>query len=727
VPHSDNKSSFRSWPILILLLLALGAYANSFKGVFVFDDNSLLESFSGVRVSIDRLSWYAPARPVWASTLALNYLLSGPNPFSYHLFNFVVHLACVLLVFELLRRSLASTASGVQDATRFAFIIAALWAVHPLNTSAVTWITHRDESLASLFILLTLYASLQSLHSARAVFWKSVAVACCLLGMGAKQNAVVTPLLVVAFDYLILRRGKSFKAILREQSAFYLLLFLTWLPFAWLNLTAPRVPNQGFGLGLSPLEYLQTQAGVLLYYIRLAFWPWPLAVDYNGWPITDSFIQAIPAGLVVLAFLAATCVGLSRRNPLSFLGVCFFLVLAPTSTIFPILGDVVAERRMYLPLVCVITLFVLAIDFLLSRAKSPARPPLRAACAILFGLTVVALGLVTVRRNVDYSSEEGFYREAIKQRPGNPRMIYCLATTEFRLKKYDDCARLLDQVLAVAPNFADLWVMRGDVAVRNNQLDEALVDYDKAASLPGPQFMAHFDKGAVLQLLQKNQEAIAEYQAALPGNPQVDQPLGQLGILYARMGLYDQALDALQKSVQAGSIDKQVYLSLGGVLLIKGQDRPALDVLTKAVSLDPSSAEARYNLALVLAKIGLVPESITQLEYAIGLNPALLRPWLSLSWIYSTSPRDSIRNNDRAITLAEHVCELPEGKNDPSSWDAKAAAEANAGKFKEAILDAAKAAHLAELAKNAPLAGAINQRRKLYEQNKPYRESMGPN
>ena len=119
---------------------------------------------------------------------------------------------------------------------------------------------------------------------------------------------------------------------------------------------------------MSPIAYLLTQPGVLLHLIRLSLWPHPLYLNY-GWPLAQCIREILPQAMLAGAMLWATIWGLIKRPALGFLGVWFFLILAPTSSILP-LEDPIFEHRIYLPLASLTTLAVLAAYTILGRIRS---------------------------------------------------------------------------------------------------------------------------------------------------------------------------------------------------------------------------------------------------------------------------------------------------------------------------------------------------------------------
>ena len=163
-PPTDRPLS----PALAGLLLALGivlAYMTGFRGVFVFDDLHAIVDNPTIRdLSRPGQVLLAPAeggtiggRPVVNLTLALNHAAGGLDPRGYHAVNLLIHVLAGLTLFGLVRRTLLRLPRFAADALPLALAVAALWALHPLQTAAVTYLVQRAESLMGLFYLLTLY------------------------------------------------------------------------------------------------------------------------------------------------------------------------------------------------------------------------------------------------------------------------------------------------------------------------------------------------------------------------------------------------------------------------------------------------------------------------------------------------------------------------------------------------------------------------------------------
>jgi hypothetical protein len=222
-----------------------------------------------------------------------------------------------------------------------------MWMVHPLVTEPIDYVSQRTELMMAAFLLATLYLR----------GWTSVL--CCALGMACKETMVVAPIIVILYDRAF--TVESFREAFRERGRYYAALCATWLILIVLLWSSPRGDSAGYvGASVSPWEYLLNQSVMIVRYLRLAFWPRGLVLDY-GEPLHVSFTQVAPDFIAVAALLVATIVAFIRRPPIGFLGAWFFLTLAPTSSIMPISTEVGAERRMYLPLMAIVVLSVLVV------------------------------------------------------------------------------------------------------------------------------------------------------------------------------------------------------------------------------------------------------------------------------------------------------------------------------------------------------------------------------
>ncbi len=191
-----------SWLIPCLLTLGvLFAYSNGLSASFLFDDyhsivrNPEIGNLRGMIVG--------SSRPVTDASFFLCYALAGPDPAFFRGANILIHLGCTLLLFGVLRLTLAlpwATTRWGRLSPWWAATAAGIWALHPLQTAAVTYIVQRAESLMSFLYLLTLYCMLRGSHSTRPRAWYGGAIAACALGMATKAPMVTAPLILLLYD-----------------------------------------------------------------------------------------------------------------------------------------------------------------------------------------------------------------------------------------------------------------------------------------------------------------------------------------------------------------------------------------------------------------------------------------------------------------------------------------------------------------------------------------------
>ncbi len=478
--------------IVVLVAAVLAAYLNSLRCPFVFDDsydiieNPAIRHFwplGDVLLVRSRGSVWLHPRPVVIFSFALDYAVGGLKTPPYHLTNLAIHLLAGLALFGVVHRTLLlprfRDRFGLASVP-LALAVALLWALHPLQTESVTYITQRYESMMGLFFLLAIYGIIRCGDSTHPYCWGAVTVAATLLSLGSKEVAVSLPIMILLSDRVLL--SGSFSEIWRRRWGLYVALLALWAAFALLQLRAGSRPWAGYALHVSWWEYARSQPGVILHYLRLVFWPHPLVLDY-GWPPARTVGDILPGAMVVGGLLAATACAFWRWPAWGLLGAWFFLILAPTSSVMP-LADLAFEHRMYLPLAAVVTAAVLG-GYILGQSlvrRGVVAP--RTAAAMGGCLVVVAslpLGYITCERNNDYGNEIELWQDAVSNNPNNCRA-------------HNNLGNVLDD--------------RG-------RFDEAVVQYRKALELNPGYVKAHYNLGLALANHGRPDEAIGPFRTAL--------------------------------------------------------------------------------------------------------------------------------------------------------------------------------------------------------------------
>jgi tetratricopeptide (TPR) repeat protein len=630
----------RAWPRAALIVLAVVlVYANSLSGPFIFDDqltvvgNGAIRSLSGA-LTPPRDSPVA-GRPVAALTFALNYAYDGLQVGVYHATNIAIHAINALLIFGLVRRTLRlprlTQAFGARS-DDLALAVAVIWAVHPINSEAVNYITQRTESLMALFLLLTLYSSVRAYDSPRSVFWEAAAVIACMCGMGSKETMAVAPLLVVLYDRVFL--FPSVRDALKRRERLYVGLALAWLILAGLNISGPRSGSAGLST-FSPWTYLLNQSVMILRYLRLAIWPTDLVNDY-GVPVSltlgSVWLQcSLIAGSIVLAAAA-----FQWNPPLAFLGAWFFITLAPASSFLPIATEVGAERRMYVPMVALIALGVLAA----SQVNAIRERSSRLAAIVAVSLIAVTLGSLTIMRNREYVSSlrlaetslarwpsedahgvlggelvgEGRDAEALEHlRIGvrvSPRARYNLGVALFNLKRLDEARTELETLIRENPWREEMpWSRRviGHTYALEKRYPEAITQLRMALALtPGDAdatrlLVEVLDRQGVEQgMAGRPEEAVKSFQAAVEIDPRNASVRHNLATALLDTGNLEAGIAAARESLAMNASDALSQNLLGRALAMQGHYAEALPHLETAVKLRPQDPQLREDLDRVV-------------------------------------------------------------------------------------------------------------------------------
>jgi tetratricopeptide (TPR) repeat protein len=641
MPFKSEPAAIRLAGLALVLAVA-AAYANSLRAPFVFDDGFAIVRNPTIRhlgrigeVLSPPTDFAVCARPLVNLSLAVNYAVSGLDPWSYHLLNGVIHALAALALFGILRRTLLlksgrrkaegeSPESEVgQNPIIFAFTAALLWALHPLLTESVTFVIQRTESLMGLFYLLTLYCFIRSVESENdegrrplspsafrlPPFWFGLCFLACLAGMASKEVMVSAPLMVLLYDRTFV--AGTFAAAWGRRRALYLALAATWVLLLYLVLSSGgnRAGAAGFGTGITSWTYGLTQGEAIVRYLRLAAWPAGLTVDY-GDRLAGGFREAGPQVVFVLLLLGATLVALRRRPALGFLGAWFFAILAPSSSILPLATQTVAEHRMYLPLAALAVLLALGL-----RAAFGWR-------GLAAGVVLAAgLGGLTARRNRDYRSEVALWTDTVEKLPTNPRAHYNLGVALDQAKAVPDAIRHYEEAIRLKPGYVEAHNNLADDLQLVGRLPEALAQIQEAVRLKPDDAEARYNLGNAFFASGRPAAAAASYVAALRLRPNYAQAHTNLGVALFALGRTSEAITSYQAAARLDPGYAVAQYDWGNALAQTGRAGEAIAHYEAALRLDPRHAGAQANLGNVLVTLGQLSAAIAHYRASLALNP----------------------------------------------------------------------------------------------------------
>jgi tetratricopeptide (TPR) repeat protein len=558
--------------------ISILAYSNTFNAPFHLDDypnivnNPIIRDLSYYlepsRAKVEGLTDSAqyPAlinRYVGSLSFALNYSVHGLKVQGYHVFNVAVHVLNAFLVYLLVLLTFETprmeNCGSKITAVRIALFSALLFAVHPVQTQAVTYIVQRFASLAAMFYLLSLvlYVKFRSGdgkgHVIYALFLVSAA-----LGMKTKGIALTLPVVVGLYEFLFFRERMKDRAM--HIVPVFLIMMIIIISRANLGMImgplAGNASDAEMAGNILRLEYLLTELTVVVAYLVLLVLPIKQNLLYD-YPVYHSFF--VPQVVISFLFLAMFfgigiyMLRLSRTGEvwlrLAAFGIFwFFITLSVESSIIPL--HPIFEHRAYLPSVGIIIAAVSAIVILLERTSSLR---LRTVGTAMLVAMVFLFSAASYARNGVWKSETGLWED----------------------------------VAMKSPERADVHKRLGD---------------------------AYFKEG-------RNKKAIKHYQNALRLEPEYADAHSNLGMAYKSEGDMDKAEDHFRLVIILKPDIAEAYNNLGSIYEARGLTTKALEYYENALGARPNFTEAHYNMDSILASRGMTDEAIKHYEMALKLNP----------------------------------------------------------------------------------------------------------
>jgi len=622
VALTKEQTQHLTCTILIVILIA-ATYSNVLRAPFIYDDRtnivenisirSLWPPWSPLHISSDA---GITGRPFINFTFAINYAISGDNVWSYHALNIFIHILAALTLWGIIRRTLTNVnlmdRYGPSVPAWIALGYTLLWALHPLQTQAVTYLSQRCESLMGLFFLLVFYCAVRGWHSVEHKrIWHLLAILSFIFGAGCKEVIAAAPILLVFYDWVFTKR--SWKEILKASPLLYTGLALG-LAGEFLLLAAGGTTSAGTGdHSFTLTEYWLLQPPVLLHYIRLVFWPSDLTLDYGM--DFHGMIETWPAFFSIVTLIIVALWLLFKRQPSGFFLAWFLTILAPTS-LYP-LPDAAYEHRMYLPSIAVIILTLGGLYKL--GLRSSERVILDAnersvwlgkAGRYVMVLLVLAATITTYTRNLYYQTEVSIWADNVAKRPQSGRAQSNLGNALLGAGKPIDAIQHLRRALDLMEsqpvilnprNLANTLSCMGAAHLTLGQKKIAEYYFRKALQIQPNHAHAETNLGRTLFLLNRNDEAILHFQRAILLNPNYVEAYSNYGVFLRVKGNLKEAEAQFLTALQLQPKHIEANIGMGLVMYLQRQYREARSYFQKVLAVKADNEFAR-NMLIELDK-----------------------------------------------------------------------------------------------------------------------------
>ena len=497
---------------IVILGLTLLAFCPTLVSSFHFDDHSL---FSDPVITSSSGWWEVfrleRTRPLTYLTFWLNLQVGGQDPFGYHLVNLGIHLASVWVAWSVFLR--------VVD-RKSALIAVSIFAFHPLQTEPVAYIFGRATLLAVLLCLLCWKDWLNGKRWRSALFFGAALL--------AKEEAAAFPVFLFGYEWICRRRGlPELRVFFKPLSA-----MLAFAALAAARLYYAALVTKGAGIGfelgeITPARYLLTQGRVIWEYLRVFVWPASLNFDRDfSLSAREDLVAWLAWGLLV-GGIAASC-WFAKRQPNAYWLLGFFILLIPASSVVP-LADLIAERRMYLPLLSL----SLAIGSLLKPAPRP----------VLMALAFALCG-ISLQRSLVWRTEESLWRDTTEKSPSKirPKLQLARALAGGGPGNDEERLELLHRAKKLAPSDRSVATELGVFHLSRGRPEEALGEFQAVLAVSPDDAQALSNYGAALYSLGDTGQASAVFRRALESDPCHFDARNNLILIERRLGRTDRML-----------------------------------------------------------------------------------------------------------------------------------------------------------------------------------------
>ncbi len=524
----------------------------------------------------------------WLSHMT-DYQLYGPRPAGHHLTSLVLHIFNVLLLFFVLR---SLTGSFYRS-----WLVAAVFALHPLNVEPVAYIACRKGLLAAFFWLLAIFAYAGYVRRKSAGRYL-LTVICFFLGMMAKPMPVTLPLIFLLLDYWPLNRfqNESPISLFKEKLPLLMLSLVIGIVAMITQQQADALPT------LSAIPFIDRIGNALISYMTYLgrlFRPSGLAVFYP-WPPAINWVNAA-GGASLLVLISLLVIIRRKKMPYAVCGWFWFLIaLLPVIGIIPLGGHAMADRYAYIPGIGI----MIAVVWGLAETFRH-RPVKKALTVLLILIILTTLGLFSRRQLGHWQDSETIFRQALSVTADNYAAHNNLARALVEKGRIEEARPHLDRALAIHPEFPQAHNNLGVLLTAEGKTDAALTHFARAIE-HRPEFAeAHYNMARTMLTKGDPKRALTHFQRVLDINPDYK----NAALIYHLMGLImlndRKTDDAVRNFKQALSIEPghvKTAEMLAGIYKTEGRYDEAVAVYKQLLDRKPEySITTTYNLACLFA------------------------------------------------------------------------------------------------------------------------------
>ena len=551
--------TLKCW-FLIVLAGSL-CYLNALGNGFVFDDSAYLSSplvrqFHPLGAFLQSSIHPDLYRPLTLLSLACDFHCYGGQPLGYHLSSLLLHLLNSLLVFQL--------SYHILERQSAALLAALFYALHPLQTEVVSWISSRGDLLMSLFFLAGLLCHIHTrTRRGRALAW--FLYGCSIL---SKESGFVLPAVAYCYDALFATSAHPFRHLFAFTRAWlvrhwgYVLVLTLALALRWNAAEVAEPVSANFLADANAVSRLLTLPAILLRYLLLIVFPLHLSADYSyasiplvQTPLDPYFIGGLLAAGALLYLPFRT-----SAPPLVFAAAFGWLAFLPASNLLVLAPSGMAERYLHPVMPALALLFGLAAK---TWSLKQAALSYRVASSALIAVVLLLMAARTIDRNRDWASDYALFSAVVALYPDNARARGNLAHAHYQQGDVEEAVEHYKRAITINPHRVRPYYNLGLLYNAEGQYRAAIRVFNVALELNPDHAGVHYNTGLAYQKMGRHAAAIPHYEKTLRQSPDHARAVFNLGRAYQHLSQYSQAIRAYQTALTLDPSRTSAYYHLG--------------------------------------------------------------------------------------------------------------------------------------------------------------------
>jgi len=675
--------------IIFLIIITFGIFANTLGNKFVYDDAHFIVNndsiknlknipsfFTSFRTFSSKGEFYI-YRPMSTVNYAVDYALWKLNPLGFHLSSVLWHVLNVMMLYLVIGLILKNN--------RAAFIAALLFAVHPVQTESVAWVSQLSTLISTFFLLGSLWMWIKlkesnKLSDRNKLYLYFGSVASYFLAMLGKEMAITLPAILILYEFFFVTAKENVKIRIKEYIPFIIAgIFYVILRSAVLG----RLSGQDAFAGGSIYTAFLTMIKAAGFYISLlivpvrlcAARPFPPAVSLLAPQVLGSLLLM---GMVLFAgvrlYKKSTHLTLSKvdkeqqknnfslkqqnssaveaSREISFFIFWFFITLLPVSNLIPLQDVIVAERFLYIPSIGFCAVAAIVAWRLLSSSKDWLK--------VLSGCALSALLIYycsyTVKRNIDWKDELSFCTSTLKCNPSSYSAHNGLGLIYTQNNQYDKAVSEFLEAIKIKPDYFTAYYNLATAYEKFGFHDKALEVYESIKNTKYYSDEIMFGIAESYQNRGLTEEAVNKYNEVLKINPSHAKAHNNLGCLYLGMGRTAEAAAEFKKAVNASESYFEGYYNLGTVKMKESSYAEALELFNKVLKIKPDYARAYSSIGDIYSAKGDFEKAIGFYRKAITFDAKIADIYNNLASAYNNTSRYG-----EAVELFKKALEMEPG------------------------------------------------------------------